>query len=177
MEPTPANSNLVPAPSGAGGVRWPHLHGPARAIERLVRVMDSALPIPGTNLRIGLDPTVGFILPGAGDAIGGAVSLSVMFLALQYRLPVRVLLRMVINIGVDAAFGAVPFAGDAFDLLWHSNDKNFELFMQHRALERPARMPLRYWLAVIALGVVALACLVVPIVLSIWLLSHLFGKQ
>ena len=163
------------AQSASGQPRWPRLQGMARAVETLVRWLDAAFQIPGTNFRVGLDPIVGLLLPGAGDALGGAVSLSVLFLALQHRLPVWVIARMVLNIGVDSAFGAIPIAGDAFDLLWKSNDKNFALFQHHRALERPARMPLRYWLAVLALFSVAAACLMAPLLLLAWLASRWLG--
>ena len=172
--PPPQLTDAVKMASPAAA-RWPRLQGTARVIEQLVHWLDAAFPIPGTNFRVGLDPIVGLLLPGAGDALGGAVSLSVLFLALQYRLPVWVIARMVLNIGVDTAFGAIPIAGDAFDLFWKSNDKNFALVLHHRGLERPARMPFRYWLAVGALAAVAAACLIAPLVLVVWLFSRWFA--
>ena len=39
--------------------------------ERFVRGLDDAIRIPGTKIGIGLDPILGFVLPGAGDAITG----------------------------------------------------------------------------------------------------------
>jgi hypothetical protein len=164
------------APSTDASVgRWPRLHPVARFIERLAHWLDAAFPIPGTKLRVGFDPIVGFLLPGAGDALGGAVSLGMLFLALQYRLPVWVVARMVWNIGFDAAVGGIPVLGDVFDVLWKSNDKNFALLQQHRMGERPAHMPLRYWLAVAGLFVLAAICLVAPLVLVVWLFSRWFG--
>jgi hypothetical protein len=159
------------AAAGGADPRWPRLHSASRSLERAVHWLDSALPIPGTQMRIGLDPIVGFLLPGAGDALGGVVSLGLLFLALQYRLPLWVIARMVMNIGVDAAVGGIPLAGDAFDLVWKANEKNLALLKRHRALEHPQRMPTRYWVAVIALLVLAAACLIAPVVLVVWLLS------
>ena len=38
---------------------------------------------------------------------------------------------MLANIGVDFLLGAVPLAGDAFDLAWKANRKNARLLEQH----------------------------------------------
>jgi hypothetical protein len=154
-----------------GDPRWPRLHHVSRGVERLVRLLDAAVPIPGTRFRIGLDPVVGLLLPGTGDALGGVVSLTLLFLALQYRLPVWVLARMVMNIGVDAAIGGIPVAGDIFDIIWKANEKNLALLERHRGIQPRARMPIRYWIAVVGLLVAAAACLVAPVVLVVWLVS------
>jgi hypothetical protein len=142
--------------------------GPSR--RSLQRIRDGAFAIPGTRFKIGLDPIVGLLLPGSGDAIGGLVALVLLFLGLQYRLPVWVIARMVMNIGLDAAIGGIPIAGDLFDFVWKSNEKNLRLIERHRA--RPgAPMPFTYWLAVAALLFLALASLVAPIVLVVWLVA------
>jgi hypothetical protein len=168
-------SDMLEAPAGGqGDPRWPRLHHVALWVERLVRLLDTAVPIPGTRYRIGLDPIVGFLLPGTGDALGGVVALTLVFLALHYRLPVWVIGRMVLNIGVDAAIGGIPVAGDLFDVVWQANEKNLGLLERHRAIEPRARMPLRYWVAVIGLLVIATACLVAPVVLVVWLVSQWF---
>ena len=62
-----------------------------------------------------------------------AVSLGILFLAVQYRVPAPVIARMVFNIAVDSAVGSVPLAGDAFDAVWKSNQRNFTLLQRHRA--------------------------------------------
>ena len=169
-------SSLTEPASAANPTRWQRLHWLARAIEHVVHWLDDAFPIPGTKLRVGLDPIVGLMLPGAGDALGGAVALSVLFLALHYRLPVWVIARIVYNIGIDAAVGGIPIVGDVFDLVWKANDKNFALVQAHRLRERPARMPVRYWLAVFGLCLLAAACLLAPLVLVVWLFSRWFGR-
>jgi hypothetical protein len=43
-----------------------------------------------------------------------------------------VLLRMIMNIGIDVLVGAVPFVGDLFDIGWKANRKNLELIQRHR---------------------------------------------
>ncbi|MFK7992251.1 MAG: DUF4112 domain-containing protein [Sandaracinaceae bacterium] len=84
---------------------------------RMVRVLDDWM----------LDPIIGFILPGAGDAITGTGSIALLFLALKERVPTVVLLRMCLNILVDTVGGVFPIVGDAFDLVWRSNKRNLNL--------------------------------------------------
>jgi hypothetical protein len=171
MESSGEARGVESPPAPAHDPRWPRLHHVSRGLERFVRLLDSAVPIPGTRFRIGLDPVVGLLLPGTGDAVGGAVSLTLLFLALQYRLPVWVIARMVLNIGVDAAIGGIPVAGDVFDVVWKANEKNLLLIERHR-VQPGARMPVRYWIAVTALLAAAVVCLVAPVVLVIWLASR-----
>jgi hypothetical protein len=154
----------LPAPKP----RWPRLSPVARAVERGVHLLDSAIPIPGTRLRIGIDPVVGLLLPAAGDVLTGCVSLGMLFLALQYRVPAGVLRQMVLNIAVDAAVGSIPVLGDAFDFAWKANERNFELLMRHRG-DMPKRGSLSYWLSSLSLIVVAVVCVLAPVALLVWL--------
>jgi hypothetical protein len=142
--------------------------------ERWVRFLDDGLRIPGTNLRFGLDAVVGFLFPAAGDALSVVSALSLFWLAYQQGLPRSVLLRMALNVGLDALIGAVPFLGDAFDLVWKANRKNLEL-IQRAAGQGPRHAPSvvdRLFLALILLGLLGL--LLLPLVLSIWALHALF---
>ena len=43
-------------------------------LERIARLMDRSIRIPGTGIAFGLDPVIGFFFPVAGDAIGAIVS-------------------------------------------------------------------------------------------------------
>lgn len=156
----------------APGPRWPHLSPVARRVERLVHLLDTGVTIPGTKLQVGLDPLLGMVLPGVGDAVSGIVSLSVLFLAVQYRVPSRVIGRMVLNVGVDAAVGGIPIVGDLFDFTWKANDRNFELLMTHRGA-LPKRATFSYWLTIAALLLAGLVCVAAPVALIVWLLSGL----
>ena len=160
-----------------GSSRWPRLHGVARLVERLVFWSDTALRVPGTSFRFGLDPILGLLFPGAGDAAGGVVSLSVVLLALQYRLPVWVVGRMVWNLALDAAVGSVPLLGDAFDFGFRANQRNMVLLREHTGRAQPAAMPKRYYVWGALLFVLALALVALPIVISVWLLAWVFGGQ
>ncbi|MFO0711066.1 MAG: DUF4112 domain-containing protein [Sandaracinus sp.] len=100
--------------------------------ERLVRVTDELIRIPGTDIHIGIDPILGLLLPGAGDVITGAGSISLLFLALEHRLPTVAIGRMVANIAIDTFGGAVPILGDAFDIYWRANRKNLDILEKYR---------------------------------------------
>jgi hypothetical protein len=162
---------LLPAPKP----RWPRLTPVARSLERGVHLLDSAYQIPGTRLRIGLDPVLGLVLPMAGDVLTGCVSMGVLFLALQYRVPAPVLGRMVMNVAVDAAVGGIPIVGDAFDFVWKANERNFDLLMRHRG-DLPKHSSIAYWFVSAGLIVLALAAVVTPLVLLVWLVLHFRSK-
>jgi hypothetical protein len=157
-------------------LRWPHLHLVARGVEHFAYVLDSALPIPGTRFRIGLDPILGLVFPGVGDAAGGVLSLGVLFLALQYGVPLWVIARMVGNIGLDAAVGGIPFFGDVFDFGFKANQRNFDMLREHQLREQPAALPKRYYLYAALLVLLALASLLLPLLLVAYLVHRLFGS-
>ena len=107
----------------------------AEALARLRRLsyyMDSAIEIPGTNLRIGLDPILG-LLPVAGDLPAAAVSAYIVAEAAALGAPRETVARMVGNLVVDAVVGSVPLVGDVFDAAWKANQRNVRLFEARRA--------------------------------------------
>lgn len=136
---------------------------------RLVRWLDDFIRIPGTKWGVGLDPIIGFFLPGAGDTITGVGSISLLFLALKERVPTVVVLRMVLNILVDTIGGVVPFAGDAFDLVWRSNKRNLELIEKYSGDSKAEPTWKDY--ALVGLGIIlAIASIVIPIVI-VWVIG------
>lgn len=132
--------------------------------ERLVRVLDETLRIPGTNVHIGLDPIIGFFLPGAGDALTSTGSMSLLLLALKERVPTIAILRMLMNIAIDTIVGALPFAGDAFDIFFRSNRRNLEIIERYR--NDPKAKPSVFDYLLVGLGLLlAVAGVVIPVVL------------
>lgn len=105
--------------------------------ERYVRFMDDGLKVPGIKRGIGVDPVVGLLLPGAGDALTGAGSIALLLLALKEGVPTVVIAKMVLNILVDTLLGFVPIGGDIFDLFFRSNRRNLDLIEAHRNGEKP----------------------------------------
>lgn len=108
---------------------------PLARARTLARLLDSAVRVPGTNIRFGADAIIGLV-PGLGD-IGGAVLAGyLVILAQRLGMPRAVVLRMLANVAVDTLGGSVPVIGDLFDVAYKSNLRNVALL--ERALERPA---------------------------------------
>jgi Domain of unknown function (DUF4112) len=128
--------------------------------------LDSALVIPGTNFRIGLDALIGLI-PVLGDLIGMAISGYLVMTAARLGVPRVVLMRMLLNVGTDVVLGAVPVAGDVLDAAWRANAKNARLLEQTLA-DPKATGRSSFW---IVFGMLAalLALCVGSIVLTVWL--------
>jgi hypothetical protein len=95
-------------------------------LDALAALLDTAILIPGTNIRFGVDAIVG-LFPGIGDAITTAISLYIVHEARQLGAPGHVIARMLGNVAVDGLVGAVPLLGDAFDVMWRSNVRNMRL--------------------------------------------------
>lgn len=106
-----------------------------RTRDRLARfawLLDSAFRIPGTGVRVGLEPLLGFV-PGIGDALGKGLSLYLVYEAWRLGVPAKLLLRMLGNVAVDAAIGIVPLVGDIGDVFWRANRMNIALLDAHLA--------------------------------------------
>ncbi len=91
--------------------------------------MDDQFHLPGTRIRFGIDSLVG-LLPVAGDAVTTVAGLWLIAEAVRMNVPRGVLLRMLINLGVDSTLGSVPLVGDLFDVYWKSNRRNADLLEQ-----------------------------------------------
>ncbi|WP_230534352.1 DUF4112 domain-containing protein [Microvirga roseola] len=117
--------------------------GPSRAdslarIALLARLMDSAFFIPGLNRHVGLDSIIGLV-PGIGDAISAALSSYIIWEARQLGLPRWKIARMIGNVAIDTAIGAIPVAGDIFDIYFKANMRNLRIVHDH--LGTPKRGP------------------------------------
>jgi uncharacterized protein DUF4112 len=133
--------------------------------ERIVRVLDGLFRIPGTNVRFGLDPLIGLLLPGVGDAATGLFGAYVLVAALRHGVPLAVVLQMAWNLALDAMLGAIPFVGDVFDFAWKANDRNLALLRKH-AGGRPAGAGA--WI-VTALVIAAIAAaMLLPLAVVAW---------
>jgi hypothetical protein len=105
-------------------------------IRKLSRLMDTAIGIPGTKFRIGLDPIIGLI-PGAGDIISTGFSAYIIYLATRFGIPSQDLQRMILNIGLEAVVGTLPLVGDLFDAYYKSNIRNLAILEQHLQATEP----------------------------------------
>ena len=103
-------------------------------LRTLVRLLDDAFVIPGTNFRFGLEAVIGLI-PGAGDLAGGLMSSAVILTAAKAGAPKSIIARMLANAIIDTVVGAVPLLGDLFDAGWKANRRNLNLLEAY--LDRP----------------------------------------
>jgi len=101
-----------------------------RRIGRMTHLLDELIEVPGTSIKVGLDPVIGLI-PVAGDALSALAGEWVILEASRFGLPRVVLARMVVNLALDLGIGAIPLLGDAYDLLFRSNSRNLALFRKH----------------------------------------------
>src|SRR5262245_44147592 len=93
-----------------------------RRLDRLAWLLDDLFRIPGLRWRVGLDALIGLV-PGIGDTITTALSLSLLAAAVRYRVPKITVLRMALNLAIDYAIGSVPVVGDVFDVWWKANQR------------------------------------------------------
>jgi len=92
-----------------------------------------------------VDPLLGLLLPGAGDLIGSLLGLYVVAVAVRRRMSPVIIARMLLNLALDAAVGAVPLLGDIADFVFRANQRNLALLLDRRATGRASG---RDWLAV-----------------------------
>ncbi len=139
-------------------------------LNRLAWILDSAIGIPGTRIRLGLDPLLGLI-PGVGDLIGAAISTWILNEAAALGVPRTTLIRMSFNVGIEAIVGMIPFAGDVFDVAWKANMRNVRLL--NAWLENPKRTARASRLFVVGLSVGVMAFVIGVMALSIFLAMQL----
>jgi hypothetical protein len=124
-------------------------------LERISFLLERAIRVPGTDIRIGLDPILGFFLPVVGDWVGGIVGVYVVLASIRHGLPKSVITRMVFNVAVDFMAGSVPVVGDLFDFAWKSNTKNLRLLNKYASGKRTSVWSDWAWVLIL-LGILAL---------------------
>jgi Domain of unknown function (DUF4112) len=108
----------------------PELEQRLARLRRVAELLDSAVGIPGTRIRFGLDSIAGLI-PGIGDGAAAAVGLWFVWEAAQLGVPKPKLARMLANLGIDFTVGSVPLLGDVFDVVWKANRRNYRIITEH----------------------------------------------
>ena len=106
------------------------------ALERLRAVaylLDESVRVPGTEVRVGIDPLVSSI-PVVGDVVSGGLSLYIVVEAAYLGVSYATVVRMLANIAVDVVGGSLPYVGTVLDAVWKTNKRNVELLLKE--LER-----------------------------------------
>ena len=134
---------------------------------RMVKVMDDAVRVPGTNFRFGLDAVLGLLIPGFGDAVANLTNVFLVGFALRHGVPAPIVVRMGLNALLDAVLGAIPLFGDAADAWFKANRRNYEL-LQRYAQERRVRRG--DWALVAVVLSLLLLAFALPMFLAGWAL-------
>ena len=101
-----------------------------RRLQMLAKIMDTAVRIPGTNVRFGADAVIGLV-PVIGDAGSVLVGLYIVNEGHRLGLPGSKIAKMVANLAADGIVGAVPFIGDVFDVYFKSHRRNVAIILDH----------------------------------------------
>ena len=110
--------------------RTPQTEIDVEALERLAHNMDNLIPIPGTDIRVGLDAVLGFV-PVAGDLLSLTPSIYIYRQGHKAGVSSHTKGRMIFNIAVDTLIGSIPLVGDIFDIGFKSKVKNVALIRDH----------------------------------------------
>jgi Domain of unknown function (DUF4112) len=139
-------------------------------LHRFAILLDEAFRIPFTGIRFGIDGIIGLV-PGIGDVIAGILSLVIPLAAWTRGVPYVALLRMGANLAIDVLVGSIPILGDAFDIAWRANLRNYRLMQRH--LGEPRHHTWKDWAFLATLACALAIVFAIPIVALIWLLVWL----
>lgn len=95
----------------------------------LTRLMDEAVEVPALRTRVGLDALLGLV-PVVGDLVSAAIGLYIVAQARELGASRWLQARMVGNLLLDAAVGAVPLAGDLADVYFKAHRRNLDLLQK-----------------------------------------------
>ena len=99
-------------------------------LDALARLMDSALRVPGTNIRFGADALLN-LFPGAGTLLSTGVSAYLVWEAHQLGAPKSLMARMAANVAVDSLISIIPVVGWVGDVFFRANLRNTTLLREH----------------------------------------------
>ena len=110
-------------------------HVDRSAVKRMQVVawaLDDAVPVPGTDRKVGIDPVLG-VLPIGGDVASALISLYIVAESARQGVERETLAAMLVNVAIDAGVGSIPALGDLFDAGWKANKRNLELALDDLA--------------------------------------------
>jgi hypothetical protein len=136
-------------------------------LDHIAALLDDMFRIPGTQIRFGLDALIGWV-PGIGDAMAGIASFLIVFASWRRGAKAVTLVRMIANVLLETAIGAIPVAGDVFHVFWKANRRNYRLLMREK--EQPGANTRRDWLFLAVILSAVAAAAVIPMVILLWIL-------
>src|SRR5260370_1044819 len=100
-------------------------------LDYVAALLDDIFRIPGTKIRFGLDALIGWV-PGIGDAMAGIASFLIVFASWRRGAKAVTLVRMIANVLLETAIGAIPVAGDVVHVVWKANRRNYRLLIRRK---------------------------------------------
>jgi hypothetical protein len=142
----------------------------------LTRYLDELLRLPGTNVRIGLDPILALI-PGVGDTIASGAGMIILLDAWRSGISIPVFLRMALNMGINFLIGLIPGAGAVASVFFKSNSRNLRLLTDWQAghQDKVHRSTLRFYLGLFLLIAMVIGFIVIAWVFYAWLFVTAFS--
>lgn len=107
-----------------------------RRIEAMEQLLEKSFTMPVINRKFGLDFLIGLV-PVVGDVVAAAMGSWIVWEARNIGLPRWKIARMLGNVGLDLALGAVPLLGDAADFVFRSNSRNMRIVRKHLDKHHP----------------------------------------
>ena len=104
----------------------PSREAAVRRMQTVANLLDTAFVFPGTKQRFGIDAIIGLV-PGLGDVLTTILSSYIIWEARNLGVSRFALARMVTNLGIHAAVGAIPVMGDLFDAFFRVNQRNMKI--------------------------------------------------
>ncbi|GAC13626.1 DUF4112 domain-containing protein [Aliiglaciecola lipolytica] len=94
--------------------------------QKLANLSDTAVRIPFTEVKFGLDFLIGLI-PGIGDGIMLIVGAIIIVMGKSMGLPTPLIIKMLRNSLIDFLLGLIPLIGDVADIFYKSNQANVRI--------------------------------------------------
>jgi hypothetical protein len=107
-----------------------------RRLIRMEHLLESAVGIPGTSQRLGLDVILN-VVPVGGSVVAAAMGTWLAWEARNLGVSKWTLARMAGNIGFDMLLGAVPVVGWVADYFFRSNTRNLRLLKRYLDRHHP----------------------------------------
>lgn len=109
-------------------------------LEALARLLDTALRVPGTEIRVGLDAILN-VVPGIGTLAAKGLGAYLVWEARRLGVPIGTMARMLGNLGIDLAISAIPLLGWVGDVFFRANRRNMDLLRAHLGRHRRSGGP------------------------------------
>ena len=153
----------------------------SKTSKMLAWLLDECIRIPGTNLRIGLDPIIGLI-PGGGETVATIIGAGVLGDAGKKGIPIRSLFKMGGNMLLNAVVGAIPGAGDLFSAWFKSNSRNYKMLREYMENADGSKSRGGWWPLLVVFGILGIIFLIngaacfVYFTILMWVWSQIKGS-